>query len=232
MNYLGRITATLVLILIITLWHWSYFWIDNVTAYRFFITENFIIYDFIYTPFLLPIIWFLGKQYDKAKFYSEKDILTKLYNRRFVLTFFPKQSAQVNRKNESLALIIFDCNNFKYINDTYGHKKGDMVLKGLASILSHQTRKGDIAARWGGDEFLIVAPFTNMEGCESIANRIQKELKAFSQEIGIHISVSIGAALSPLEGVTIDDLLHIADQRMYKKKNTNSVLDKRIKNKI
>lgn len=94
-------------------------------------------------------------QYDKAKYFSEKDTLTGVYNRRFVEAIFPKLLAQVERKNEQLSLSIVDCNDFKPINDTYGHKIGDEVLITLSSLLAGEIRKSDIVARWGGDEFLI-----------------------------------------------------------------------------
>lgn len=73
--------------------------------------------------------WWLGGQYDKVKFLSEKDVLTKIYNRRFVIQIFPKILALVKRKNEKLSLLLIDVDNFKMINDTYGHEIGDQVLQ-------------------------------------------------------------------------------------------------------
>jgi diguanylate cyclase (GGDEF)-like protein len=169
--------------------------------------------------FILLIFWWLGKQYDTVKFLSVKDVLTKLYNRRYVIHAFPKLSVLVDRKVEKLSLFLIDLDNFKMINDTYGHERGDKVLQHLSNVLLIITSKSDIVARWAGDEFLIISPFTDEKDKEIINKRIHKELKKSFEELKIDITVSIGTSEYPKDAKTLDVLLNIADQNMYKIKS-------------
>jgi len=168
----------------------------------------------------LFIAYWAGKQYDKVKFYSEKDYLTGFYNRRFINKFLPSLLAQMDRRNENLSIAILDCNNFKAINDRYGHKKGDLVLQEFSALLLTSIRKSDIVARWGGDEFLIIAPYANEEEIKIIVNRFKNELQELSKRLQVDISVSSGCATYPSDAKTIDDLINIADSKMYGLKNT------------
>jgi diguanylate cyclase (GGDEF)-like protein len=176
-----------------------------------------------YPSFQFPLIgilivsasWLLGTQYDKLKFLSEKDVLTTLYNRRYMLHIFPKLIASVDRKQEKLILYFIDVDDFKIINDTRGHEIGDQVLQRIANVLILHSQKRDIVARWAGDEFLILSPFSVDRSRAMMINRIENELKLLSQEFNIAISVSIGTAAYPHEAQTLDDLLHAADQAMY-----------------
>jgi len=177
---------------------------------------NFPMYQFpLIGLFAIVISWLLGTQFDRLKFLSEKDYLTSLYNRRFMLHAFPKLISLVNRKQEKLILYFIDVDNFKVINDTCGHEIGDQVLKRIASILIQHSQKKDIVVRWAGDEFLILSPFSNDHNRSMMMSRIHSELKLVSQEFNLAISVSIGTAIYPNNAHTIDELLHIADQEMY-----------------
>jgi diguanylate cyclase (GGDEF)-like protein len=188
-----------------------------------------------YPSFQFPLIgifivfasWLLGTQYDKLKFLSEKDVLTTLYNRRYMLHIFPKLIASVDRKQEKLILYFIDVDDFKIINDTRGHEIGDQVLQRISNVLMLHSQKRDIVARWAGDEFLILSPFSVDRSKAMMINRIENELKLLSQEFNIAISVSIGTAAYPHEAQTLDDLLHAADQAMYtlksEKKNNPKV---------
>jgi diguanylate cyclase (GGDEF)-like protein len=169
--------------------------------------------------FILLIFWWLGKQYDTVKFLSEKDVLTKLYNRRYVIHTFPKLSFLVGKKAEILSLFLIDLDNFKMINDTYGHETGDKVLQHLSNLLLIITSKSDIVARWAGDEFLIISTFTDEKRKDIMIKRINKELKKSSEELKINISVSIGTSEYPNDAKTLDVLLNMADQNMYKLKS-------------
>lgn len=166
------------------------------------------------------LVWWLGKQYDRAKFYSEKDYLTGIYNRRFIDELFPKKISEVNRNAGHLSLLLLDCNNFKQINDQYGHKMGDLVLQKISDLIIHCLKEDDVAARWGGDEFLIIAPFTNREEAENLKKRIEKGLEELSQKMGKDISVSIGKAIYPSDAKDIDSLIKVADLKMYELKQS------------
>jgi diguanylate cyclase (GGDEF)-like protein len=165
--------------------------------------------------------WWLGKQYDKAKFFSEKDYLTGVYNRRFVEEKFPKLVALSERQKQQLAIFVIDLNNFKQLNDTVGHHSGDKALKLLATILEINTRQSDIVARWGGDEFLIIAPVTDLQGAKKIRAKIEEkvneELKKYLQ-VKVNVGVSIGIALYPDDAKSFDELLKVADKNMYELK--------------
>jgi diguanylate cyclase (GGDEF)-like protein len=163
--------------------------------------------------------WLFGKQYDKAKFLSEKDFLTGAYNRRFVYESFPK----LNKKSSYISILLIDINNFKQLNDKYGHESGDKALKVLGSLLLKNTRKTDIVSRWGGDEFLLLLSNVDQKDIEKIKVRIENEV---SKEIGayckeLNIGVSIGEATYPYEGKTLDDVIKVADQNMYNIKFEN-----------
>ena len=209
MKYKGRITATILIVLFSL----------SLRVY------GNIYYDYPYDKFpfitlgIAPVFWWLGKQYDVVRFYSEKDYLTKIYNRRYIFHKFPKLSALIDRKNEKLTLFFIDINNFKMINDNNGHEVGDEVLKHLSNILVRTTRKSDIVARLAGDEFIIITPFIEKNGMNGIVNRINNELIKISEELNFDISVSIGTSVYPNDAKTLDGLLHIADQNMYKQKS-------------
>jgi diguanylate cyclase (GGDEF)-like protein len=209
MKYTGRITiviVTLVLILVIRVYGVLYL---NYSPFKF--------------PFfgmvIILIFWWLGKKYDMVKFHSERDALTKIYNRRYVSHTFPKLSVLMDRKNKKLSLFLIDVDNFKLINDTYGHETGDKVLQHFANIILVNKSENDIVARLAGDEFLIIAPFTDEEGKDIMIKQINKELMKSSEELNINISVSIGTSEYPNDAKTLDVLLDIADQNMYKLKS-------------
>jgi diguanylate cyclase (GGDEF)-like protein len=208
MKYTGRIaivTVTLVFIIIIRGYGFLYL---NYSPIKFPLIGIIIIL----------IFWWLGKQYDMVKFLSDKDALTKIYNRRYVIHTFPKLLALVDRKDEKLSLFLMDIDNFKMINDTYGHETGDKVLQHFSNLLLINTSKSDIVARWAGDEFLIISPFTDEKGQDIMIKRINKELKKSSETLKIDLSVSIGTSEYPNDAKTLDVLLNIADQSMYKLK--------------
>jgi diguanylate cyclase (GGDEF)-like protein len=214
LKYKGRIISQITLFLTVAVWHSSYFFLDREASYEFFITDGFLIYDFIYTPLLIPVVWWLGTQYDKVNYYSEKDILTGAYNRRYVLGIFPKLTAFMDRSMKKICLSIVDIDNFKSINDTYGHDVGDKVLQHVSRILTENTRNSDIIARWGGDEFLVVASADDT-GIQRINTRLEYKLNECSVHREITIAISIGTAVYPEDAGNLHDLIKVADAKMY-----------------
>lgn len=159
--------------------------------------------------------WFLGKHYDIAKFYSEKDYLTQVNTRRYGLKTLSSLLLKMEQKKKELSLFVVDVDKFKQINDTFGHDTGDKVLKCIAASLVNCTRKTDIITRWGGDEFLIVAPDMNNYDLFTFLNRIENQLKEVSMILNLEISLSIGVSSYPDDALNIDELIRIADKNMY-----------------
>ncbi|MGG3562389.1 GGDEF domain-containing protein [Neobacillus rhizosphaerae] len=219
MSYLGRISIVIIYITIVLGWHSFYFLIDYEGSYVFMIENGQYKWDLLFIPLLSPFFWWLGLQYDKAKFLSQKDALTGLYNRRFISQSAPKLLAKMDKKIGELTISVIDCDNFKQINDKYGHKLGDLVLTKITEVLLTSTSEQDIVARWGGDEFLIVSPYSDQKRTRAITKKIESGLYQLSNEMGMDISVSIGTAVYPSDACEMKELLIIADRNMYKRKS-------------
>lgn len=210
MGLKGRITTTLLVSTLNLLYITHYYLRDGYVAQI----------EFIGLPVMIMLAWWFGRQYDVVKYNSEKDTLTKLYNRRYIDTFISK----LEKNGGEFTIVLLDVNDFKIINDVYGHKAGDHYLKTIASQLEDTAGKKEIVARWGGDEFIIIFPFKPKK--RELGKRIEEirqRLKNISPT-GLEIGVSIGTAMYPSEGKTFDEILKAADQNMYK--------DKAHKNKI
>jgi len=146
------------------------------------------------------------------------DILTGLANRRMLEETLPREVARASRLEESLSLIFIDIDHFKLINDQFGHKVGDQVLAQMGSIFKAQLRSYALAARFGGDEFILLLPGTGREGAITIAQRIQAILgTSVIPEYPRLVAVSMGiASLSDRE--TGEELLARADAALYRAK--------------
>ncbi len=148
------------------------------------------------------------------------DGLTGLYNRRYFDIFYENVFAQSSRYDVPLSLIMCDIDHFKKINDTYGHDKGDIVLKEIAGILKVNTRKSDIAARFGGEEFMLCLPSTEITSAIDVARKIkQMILKIKTKEIK-KVTISMGVTFYRKEfGSNPKDLLKRLDNLLYEAKN-------------
>ncbi len=147
------------------------------------------------------------------------DPLTQLRNRRAFFENGGKCLARARRHNGDMAVMLFDIDFFKKINDTYGHQSGDEALVAVAAILTSMSRAEDTVARMGGEEFAILLPDTNRLGTAVLAERmriaIEKERFILGGKI-VPITVSIGIASRDADPVdTVDQLLNIADKRLY-----------------
>jgi diguanylate cyclase (GGDEF)-like protein len=152
---------------------------------------------------------------------SVRDPLTGMYNRRKFNEFLRYEIIRAERHEHGFSLIMIDLDNFKYINDTYGHPIGDMVLKELTAMLVAGLRKGDVLARMGGDEFAIILPETPVANGILVANKLHQTLvgREFELPIGkIRTTASFSMVSYPEDGKTDDELYAAMDVVLYKAK--------------
>ncbi|MGN7479020.1 GGDEF domain-containing protein [Solibacillus silvestris] len=173
---------------------------------------------FILTAFFLCVAWWCGKQFDNVKYLSERDPLTGTYNRRTVEQYFQKAAKICDIKKQTLGIIMLDLNNFKEINDEYGHHKGDELLIQIASALNKYVTKNDLVARWGGDEFIILVPNIEEEFAIDYVQKLQRAITLQSSESFSNVEASVGYAIYPQQGSSFQKLVQKADAYMYKEK--------------
>ena len=158
----------------------------------------------------------------KLEHYATRDPLTGLYNQRVFWEMLSYEVERAKRRGYKFALLMIDIDNFKLINDTYGHEFGDSVLKKVAEALKDSLRKEDIVARYGGDEFTVILPYSSGEQAFQIASRIVEvlsNLKLTSPDgKTIKVSASVGIAVFPDHAQDGKQLFLIADNMMYKAK--------------
>jgi len=159
-------------------------------------------------------------KYQQAESSATTDYLTGLPNARSLFVHLSRELARCRRTGTSLAVMVCDLDNFKQINDLYGHLEGDNLLKDFAAHLSETCRGYDYVARMGGDEFVIVAPGLNQETSIEKARRLnQLAIEAGRQIAGRNlVSLSVGTAFCPQDGFDVELLLAEADRRMYSMK--------------
>lgn len=156
------------------------------------------------------------------EYYATRDPLTNLYNQRLFWELLGYEIGRAQRHNEKFSLLVIDLDNFKNINDSHGHIFGDRFLTGIADIVHGSLRDGDILARYGGDEFVVVLPDTDEEQVFSVASRILESAGEFSlaahDGAKVRATVSIGFAVYPIHAESAKDLFMFADNMMYKAK--------------
>lgn len=158
---------------------------------------------------------------EKIIYLANYDSLTDIPNRNHLMNHLNLTLKHADRRNFKFAVMLFDIDNFKKINDTYGHSVGDFALKQTAHIIENTIRQADFIARLGGDEFVIVQPYINSpENCTVLIKRIMENLKSPLKlgDIEININLSIGVSIYPDDSTDIQTLLHFADKAMYASK--------------
>lgn len=163
----------------------------------------------------------IHKYTQDMEYYATRDPLTDLYNRRVFTELFEYEVARARRQGYSFALMMIDLDNFKLINDGHGHVVGDRYLQTLAHTVRHALRPGDIFARYGGDEFVVLLPEVVPESAAEVARRVLSAISEMRVQAGREIlagSASIGLALYPLHADNAKDLFLFADNMLYKAK--------------
>ncbi len=153
-----------------------------------------------------------------------RDDLTQLFNRRYFFERLRRELDRARSLQSPLAILVLDVDHLKGVNDTYGHKVGDMVLANLAKLLVKCTRTNDIPARLGGDEFGVIMPETDKDGAFAVAKRLQQALDVtpvYKQDgDSLRMSVSLGVSGFPWGGDSVDEVVQWADTHMYAAKTS------------
>lgn len=167
----------------------------------------------------------LKSRMDELEQLSIIDPLTGLYNKQHLFEYVEKKITNCNRNEEQLGCIILDIDNFKEINDRYGHIPADNILKEIGHLFNHMLRGCDFAARYGGDEFVIILQIKTQDSLPVVSERIRSILEnhdftKLSKELNdVKITVSLGSAVFPARGInSVEDLIVTADKRLYKAK--------------
>lgn len=154
------------------------------------------------------------------------DPLTMLYNRRYLMETFVTEFEKASRYGYPLSLLMLDLDRFKQINDYFGHQTGDMVLKRVSNLLRENIRRGDIIARFGGEEFIIIAPFTDLEGACELADKIRVVIEKQSnmeieKDVIINVTSSFGVSTYFNNNyLDLDGFIRAADDALYKSKRS------------
>lgn len=173
-----------------------------------------------YYVFSLTDITKLKEKSNLLEYQASHDKLTGLFNRNRFDEIYAKEIKRARRYENDLSIIIFDVDDFKIVNDTYGHQVGDEVLKEMAQIVLTHVREQDITVRWGGEEFLILLPQTNLEGAVLAANKIRIAISEHSfTDKSLTITGSFGVAQLSNED-SEKDFISRADKLLYEAKKT------------
>jgi len=155
----------------------------------------------------------------KIKLLSEEDYLTKLSNRRKIHEVIENEISRSKRYNSTFAIILLDVDNFKTTNDNFGHNVGDQVLVELSDIIRRTIRESDIASRWGGEEFLVFCPHTNVDGAFALAEKLRTNIESNEFDDVGYKTASFG--VTHIEhGDTVERLIHRADEALYSAKHS------------
>lgn len=152
-----------------------------------------------------------------------RDALSGLYNHRYFYEQLSHEVERAQRYGHPLSVVMLDMDNFKLVNDSYGHVMGDQLLSLVGQIVDTHVRATDVAARYGGDEFAIILPDTDHQAALATAEKLRHAIRASGALTapsggGLLLSVSMGVATCPEDGRTVRHLLQAADRRLYKAK--------------
>jgi len=165
----------------------------------------------------------LHTMYERAHAESLTDPLTELPNRRFIITHADAEIARARREGYDVAFLVVDVNDFKSINDRYGHAEGDLALRTVAAALRKGLRSYDACGRYAGDEFVLILSRCNAELAEKraleLADSVRTRLPDSEFPPDRPLTISVGAAIFPKDGARYEELLAVADSRMYARKH-------------
>ncbi len=163
-----------------------------------------------------------ARLYEEARALADRDPLTGFFNHRYLHERFGQEAVRARRSHRPLSLLMLDLDDFKLVNDSFGHLLGDDVLRWTADLIRKTLRASDIPARYGGDEFAILLPDADRDEAAATAARLAEAFAttAFSRDgrMTVPIGASIGAATFPADGRTAAELIAVADAALYRMK--------------
>jgi diguanylate cyclase (GGDEF)-like protein/putative nucleotidyltransferase with HDIG domain len=166
-------------------------------------------------------------QHAEAESNALTDPLTGLPNARYLSLRFDEEAARARRTDRAFQVVMLDLDEFKKVNDTFGHKTGDRMLREVAHLISGQLREYDFLARYGGDEFVALVQEVVGAQVEELCARIENAVSKFSLQVGrnrmARVGISIGTATFGIDGETLDHLVAHADSEMYRMKSNHKV---------
>jgi diguanylate cyclase (GGDEF)-like protein len=170
--------------------------------------------------FLLTVLLLrLGKALEREKALSRTDFLTGAVNNRFFYDLAQREIDRSIRYPHPITVAFIDVDNFKTINDQFGHSTGDKVLEAIASSIQQHLRKTDIVARIGGDEFAILLPEAGADNAQKIISKMQRILLGEMHRNNWAVTFSIGVSTFNTPPASVDEMLNLADKEMYAAKN-------------
>jgi diguanylate cyclase (GGDEF)-like protein len=174
--------------------------------------------------FVTRILRFAAVALENANLYwqATTDRMTRLYSHHFFLKNLDDEINRARRLGEVFSLIMFDIDNFKRFNDTYGHLQGDIIIKEIASLLLSCTRSIDVCARYGGEEFAVIVRGIGLEGATSVAERVRRRVQAHpfpGRESPLHVTISLGVTeFDPQVTCKAEEMMAVADKALYASK--------------
>jgi len=166
----------------------------------------------------------ISSLYEKVRQLSITDSLTSLYNRRYFMDKLEDEIDRATRYDRNLYLLLIDIDDFKKLNDTHGHQKGDKILEDFGYKLKKSIRRPDIAARYGGEEFVILMPEADVMSAQEVAKRLCKEISEHTfidnELCDSKLTISVGVAGFPADARDATDLIKKADAELYRAKAT------------
>jgi diguanylate cyclase (GGDEF)-like protein len=161
---------------------------------------------------------------ETLKYQSVRDPLTGLFNRRHMEEFLARELCRANRNHKPLAVLMADLDHFKQFNDSFGHEAGDILLREVGALFSSQIRGGDIACRYGGEEFLIILMDANLDAAPQRAETLREKVRGLQVrhrgQTFRQVTISIGIAAYPEHGTSAQEMINAADKALYRAKTS------------
>lgn len=200
---------------------------ENLVRSKQYSSENDMVYLLLPVAFLtleffvgIGLLYIVKKYvYDNLESITLYDLLTDVYSRRYFFELLKGEISKAQRKEYMFSVIMFDIDHFKKVNDTYGHDKGDYVLKTSADIVKSSIRKADALSRIGGEEFTILLPDTNIDKATALAERVRRSVEDYKFDVVGRATISLGVTEFKADDSS-DTLFKRVDEAMYLAKNS------------